>query len=56
MSCNACERMQMLDENELELVFYTYVRVGSSNVLVSGCNEHLKELIHKLRLAKESEE
>lgn len=49
MSCIKCDEAQLLDENDLELAQYTYVRVGSANVLISGCNKHLKELIEQLR-------
>lgn len=49
MSCVKCDEAQLLDEQSLELVLYTYVRIGSANVLISGCQEHLRELIEKLR-------
>lgn len=39
MSCIKCE------EEPIE----TYVRVGNGNVMVVGCEEHLRELIKKLR-------
>jgi hypothetical protein len=49
MSCVACDQAQLLDENELELVSYTFVRVGPANILISGCQEHLRQLLEKLR-------
>lgn len=52
MSCIKCDQAQLLDENKLELVFYTYVRVGAANILISGCQEHLKALLEKLRASK----
>lgn len=30
-------------------IYYTYVRVGNGNVLISGCKTHLQELIETLR-------
>ena len=41
MSCQKCE------ENPIE----TYIRVGNGNVMVVGCEEHLKELMIELRSA-----
>lgn len=52
MSCIKCDEAQLLDENELELVQYTFVRVGVANILISGCEEHLRDLLNKLRSAK----
>lgn len=52
MACIDCEKAQLLDENELELVSYTYVRVGAANVLISGCQEHLKQLLHRFNSSK----
>lgn len=46
MSCKNCE------ENPIE----TYVRVGNGNVMIVGCEKHLRELIMKLRNSKEEEE
>lgn len=53
MSCQACEDAQQLaDVKEVTgLVQATYVRIGNGNVLVSGCVEHLAELIKRLREA-----
>lgn len=48
MSCINCDKAQLLDENELELVSYTYIRVENANILVSGCDEHLKQLFTKM--------
>lgn len=45
MSCKNCE------ENPIE----TYVRIGTGNVMIVGCVEHLRELIMKLRGNKEEE-
>ena len=33
----------------------TYVRVGVANIKIVGCVEHLKQLIEKLRKAKNDE-
>lgn len=46
MSCKKCE------EEPVE----TYIRVGDGNVMIVGCVEHLRELIVKLRSAKEENE
>lgn len=43
MSCKNCE------QNPIE----TYVRVGNGNVMIIGCEEHLRELLIKLRNNKE---
>lgn len=42
MSCKNCE------ENPIE----TYVRIGNGNVMIVGCEQHLRELITKLRNSK----
>lgn len=39
MSCKICE------ENPIK----TYVRVGNGNVMIVGCEKHLRELLAKLR-------
>ena len=52
MACIDCDKAQLLDENQLELVFYTYVRVGPANILVSGCQKHLQQLFAQLRDTK----
>lgn len=39
MSCRVCE----------EEPIQTYIRVGNGNVMVAGCEKHLKELFAKLR-------
>lgn len=39
MSCRVCE----------EEPIQTYIRVGNGNVMVAGCEKHLKELIARLR-------
>lgn len=41
MSCVKCEETEVLE---------TYIRVGKANVMIVGCNEHLKELIRLFRL------
>ena len=47
MSCELCEDAQIPEpDNEITgLKQATYLRVGRANVLVSGCDEHLKELM-----------
>lgn len=45
MSCKKCE------ENPIT----TYVRVGNGNVEITGCEEHLRMLINKLRNARSEE-
>lgn len=42
MSCEDCTKKQ--EEGK-----YTFVRIGNANVLVSGCDKHLRELMEKLR-------
>lgn len=54
MSCQACEEAQSTDINDggivvLHPILYTYVRIGTGNVLISGCKQHLKELLDRLR-------
>lgn len=46
MSCKFCDAEQ--DSGNC-----TYVRVGRANVLVSGCDEHLKEMFEQLRKGSE---
>lgn len=58
MSCLACETAQGMNvaPNALgELMGFTYVRVGVSNILIAGCNEHLRELILIFRKGLKSE-
>ena len=43
MSCKNCE------ENPIE----TCVRIGNGIVTITGCREHLRELLEMLRLADE---
>ena len=45
MSCNKCEVEQALGME-------TYIRWKNANVLMSGCKEHLKEIIEVLRRCK----
>lgn len=49
MSCTACEYAQ--GEGE----YAAYVRVGRANVMIVGCDDHLKELIERLRTAPTSD-
>lgn len=58
MSCSACEDAQeiQMKEDKYNNVFsypriHTYVRVGNGNVLIAGCEEHLAELIQRLKEA-----
>lgn len=44
MSCVKCD----VDEKDNEAVT-TYVRVGSSNVMIVGCEEHLRQLLELYR-------
>lgn len=52
MSCRRCEIAQG-DSNDIGgepmVEFFTYVRVGNGNILISGCEEHMKETIEQLR-------
>ena len=41
MGCEECDKAQ-------ENGFHTFVRVGKANILVSGCEEHLKEMFSQL--------
>jgi hypothetical protein len=45
MSCNACDE----ETNRLGERPVAYVRVGTGNIAVAGCQVHLRELIDKLR-------
>ena len=45
MSCKKCE------ENPIE----TYVRVDNANIMVVGCEEHLRRLIELLRKGLDGE-
>lgn len=56
MSCAACDEAQEQDMTETGLHEATYVRVGRANVLISGCREHLGELIDRLREASRARE
>jgi hypothetical protein len=51
MSCPSCEEAQKPDPKSklTGLTYATYLRVGRANVLISGCAEHLTEIIEKLR-------
>ena len=42
MGCEECDKAQNKG-------LHTFVRVGTANILVSGCEEHLKEMISQLR-------
>lgn len=35
-------------------IHYTFVRVGNGNVLISGCREHLKQLLDFYRVGRAS--
>lgn len=60
MSCQACEKaIRETPGTEIDLpegatqplpVFYAYVRVGNANVLISGCKEHMDELLRLYNL------
>ena len=52
MSCVKCDQAQLLDENQLELVSYTFVRIGPANILISGCQDHLKLMLNSIRGSK----
>lgn len=43
MSCNDCE----LEQEKMHRRYY--FRVGNSNILVYGCEKHMKQLRDKLR-------
>ena len=57
MSCKDCEIVQAIvigchaPPNEPPIA---YVRVGTANVAIIGCDKHLKELIAKLRGVEEN--
>ncbi len=63
MSCIKCEQaIRDTPGTEIGLsadvtqplpVAYTYIRVGRANVLISGCKEHLTELIRICRAGLE---
>lgn len=42
MSCPNCEKIQ-------EEGIVTYIRIGNGNVMVSGCDKHLREMFEMLR-------
>lgn len=46
MSCPACKEAQQLLRQGQEQV--AFVRVGTGNVMVVACLEHLRELLSKL--------
>lgn len=48
MSCLACENAQ-----QLGMAFY--VRIGTGNLFISGCIEHVRELFDKLDKADKME-
>lgn len=54
MSCKNCDLAQGKNSDGA-LQNMTYVRVGPANVLIAGCDEHLKALIKKLRSGSENE-
>ena len=43
MSCDDCETAQM--EPQIEY----YVRIGNGNVLISGCENHVKQIMELIR-------
>ena len=48
MSCVKCDIAQ--GEGDIQVLEnYTFIRVGTGNVLIAGCHMHLKMLIEKLR-------
>ena len=52
MSCQACEDAQeSADRGGPHQV--AYVRVGNGNVRITGCPEHIEQLIEQLRQGKE---
>lgn len=50
MSCIKCYEAQGHNEDaEGEITNMMYIRVGRANLLVSGCDEHLKQLLDERR-------
>ena len=51
MSCEKCDKIQesIYDENRQIDEFLVYVRVGTGNIQIFGCEEHIKQLIRNLR-------
>jgi hypothetical protein len=45
MSCEACDLVQEAPIPSAGI----YIRIGSGNVYVLGCNDHVRELIQRLR-------
>lgn len=45
MACSICEKDPAT----------TYIRIGDGDVRVTGCMEHLKELVRLIRVAHETE-
>jgi len=43
MGCEKCDLAQAMQEQEC------YIRVGTANLLVFGCDEHLRQLIEMVR-------
>jgi len=46
MGCLKCD---MIQDGSTAVTGDCFVRVGRANILIVGCDEHLKELIAKLR-------
>ena len=51
MSCEECDKIQdlALNKNISETPPIFYIRVGTANLVVIGCEKHLIELRDKLR-------
>ena len=51
MSCDPCD---FETEAIQGLTKIAYVRIGNGNVAIIGCEDHLRQLIEKLRAAQEN--
>jgi len=51
MGCKECEKIQdlALNKNIPESTPICYIRVGTANVAIIGCNKHLLELMNNLK-------
>lgn len=55
MSCVACDEAQMPElGSPTGLVLAIFVRVGPANVLISGCIEHLEQVLTELAQGRDT--
>lgn len=56
MSCHACDEAQEYASNNMTgHNLATFVRVDNGNVLISGCETHLRMTIEKLRAGSQAQ-